>query len=71
MPKVRTRETETVRILLRGNKTEAMKKAGMTRGTFYNRIDRPGELKLSEIGPIAEANDLTDAEIVQIVRLWS
>ena len=71
MPKVRTRETETVRILLRGNKSEAMRKAGMTRGTFYNRVDHPGELKLSEIGPIAEANDLTDAEIAQIVRMWS
>ena len=71
MPKIRTPASITAWYLFRGNKTEAMRQTGMTRGTFYKRIDQPGELKLSELGPLAKANDLTDEQIVTIVRAWS
>ena len=71
MPHIRTPASITAWYLFRGNKTEAMRKAGMTRGTFYNRIDQPGEVKLKELGRLVEANDLTDEQIVTIVRAWS
>ena len=71
MPRIRTPAAITAWYLFRGNKTEAMRQAGMTRGTFYNRIDQPGELKLSELGPLVKTNELTDEQIVTIVRAWS
>ena len=71
MPHIRTPANITAWYLFRGNKTESMKAAGMTRGTFYNRIDQPGDLKLSELGPLVKANDLTDEQIATIVRAWS
>lgn len=71
MPRIRTPATLTAWYLFRGNKTEAIRQTGMTRGTFYNRIDHPGDLKLSELGPLVEANGLTDEQIVTIIRAWS
>lgn len=71
MPRMRTPATLTAWYLFRGNKSDTMRKTGITRKTFYNRIDHPGELKLSELGPLVEANELTDEQIVTIVRAWS
>lgn len=70
MPRIRTPATITAWYLFRGNKTEAMRKTGMTRRTFYNRVDHPGDLKLKELGPLAKVNDLTDEQIVKIIRAW-
>lgn len=70
MPRIRTPATITQWYLFRGNKTEAMRKTGMTRGTFYNRIDHPGDLRLKELGQLVKLNDLTDEQIVKIVRAW-
>lgn len=69
MPRV-TPEAKTRWYLFRGNKALLGRQAGMTRCTFYNRMERPGDLKLSELGPLVKANDLTDEEIAYIVRLW-
>lgn len=71
MPRIRTPDTLTAWYLFRGNKSDTMRRAGITRKTFYHRIDHPGDLKLSELGPLAAANGLTDEQIVTIVRAWS
>ena len=69
MPRV-TPESKTRWYLFRGNKTETARRTGIERGTLYNRIKKPGDVKLSELGPLAEANGLTDEQIVKIVRAW-
>lgn len=69
MPRV-TPESKTRWYLFRCNKAEAVRKTGITRGTLYNRIDHPGDVKLSELGPLVKVNDLTDEQIVKIVRAW-
>ena len=71
MPRIRTPATLTAWYLFRGNKAEAMRQTGMTNGTFYNRVDQPGELRLREFGPLAKLNELTDEQIATIVRAWS
>lgn len=71
MPRIRTPVTIAQWYLFRGNKTEAMRKTGMVRGTYYNREKAPGDLKLSELGPLVKVNDLTDEQIVKLVRAWS
>lgn len=70
MPRIRTPSTITSWYLFRCNKAEAVRKTGITKGTLYNRINRPGNVKLSELGPLAKVNDLTDEQIVKIVRAW-
>lgn len=47
-----------------------MRQTGMTRGTLYNRIGKPGDLKLSELGQLVKMNDLTDEQIVKLIRAW-
>lgn len=69
MPRV-TPDAETRWYLFRGNKTEIARKTGMTRETVYNRIKKPGDIKLTELGQLVAANDLTDEQIVKIVRAW-
>ena len=68
MPWIRTPANITVRKLFSGNQSEAMKRARMTNGTFYARKKHPGDIKLSELGPLAA--DLNDEEIIEIVRAW-
>jgi len=70
MPRIRTPATITQWYLFRVNKTEAAKKTGMPRGTLYRRLDHPGDLRLKELGQLVKLNDLTDEEIVTIVRAW-
>lgn len=69
MPRV-TPEAKTKWYLFRGNKTEIAKRTGITRETIYNRIKKPGDIKLSEFGQLVTINDLTDEQIINIVRAW-
>lgn len=69
MPRV-TPESKTKWYLFRCNKSEVMRQTGMTRGTLYNRIGKPGDLKLSELGQLVKMNDLTDEQIVKLIRAW-
>lgn len=70
MPRIRTPATITEWYLFRCKKSEVMRQTGMTRGTLYNRIDKPGNIKLSELGQLVKANELTDEQIAHIVRMW-
>ena len=70
MPRIQTPATITEWYLFRCNKSEVMRQTGMTRGTLYNRIGKPGDLKLSELGQLVKMNDLTDEQIVKLIRAW-
>lgn len=69
MPRV-TPEAKTRWYLFREKKTVLERKTGVKLRTIYNRIESPGEVRLSELGPLVKANDLTDEQIVKIVRAW-
>ena len=69
MPRIRTPATITEWYLLRGKRADIIQQAGMTKSIYYNRKENPGELRLHEFGPLAK--DLTDEQIVTIVRAWS
>lgn len=68
MPRIRTPATITEWYLLRGKRSDIIQKTGMTKSIYYSRKDNPGDLKLQEVGPLAK--DLTDEQIVEIVRAW-
>ena len=70
MPRIRTPATITQWYLFREKKTVLERKTGVKLRTIYNRIESPGEVRLSELGPLVKANDLTDEQIVKIVRAW-
>ena len=68
MPKIRTPD-ETARFyLFRGDKKRIAEASGMVRQTLYSRIQKPGMLRLDELSAICKYQELTDAEIIQIVR---
>ena len=69
MPRV-TPESKTRWYLLRGKKAEIARWLGVERGTIYKRIERPGELRLSELAILAKKNELTDEQIAHVVKLW-
>lgn len=69
MPRV-TPDAKTRWYLFRGNKTEMAKRTGIKRETIYNRIRKPGNIRLSELGQLVAVNDLTDEQIINIVRAW-
>ena len=75
MPRIRTRETETIRLLYNcPNKSEAARQAGMARGTFYNRHKTPKDVRkttIAEFGALVAYNNLDDEEIIKLVRMWS
>lgn len=70
MPRIRTPATITQWYLFREKKTVLERKTGVKVRTIYNRIDNPGDVRLSELGPLAKANNLTDEQIVKVVRAW-
>lgn len=69
MPRV-TPEAKTRWYLLRGNKSDLERQTGINRRTLYDRIEKPGNIKLSELGQLVKANELTDEQIAHIVRMW-
>lgn len=69
MPRV-TPEAKTKWYLFRGNKSDLERQTGIKRRTLYDRIEKPGNIKLSELGQLVKMNDLTDEQIVKIVRAW-
>lgn len=69
MPRV-TPEAKTKWYLFRGNKSDLERQTGIKRRTLYDRIEKPGNIKLSELGQLVKANDLTDEQIIKIVRAW-
>ena len=69
MPRLRTPAAITAKILFFGKQTDIRKRSGMSNGTYYNRKENPGKITLAELGTLAA--DLTDEEIVKLVRAWS
>ena len=55
---------------LRGNKAEIARRLGVVTKTVYNRINRPGDIRLTELAALAKMNDLTDEQIAHVVRMW-
>lgn len=70
MPHIRTPASIAVRYLYKGNQSELERKTGILRRTLFNRRKDPGMTTLKEFGALAEANDLTDGEIIEIVRAY-
>lgn len=56
------------RVLFGGNMSRLARETGLTRGLLIRRKQRPGDTTLAEFGLIAHSLDLTDAEIVALVR---
>ena len=69
MPRI-TPESKTKWYLFRGNKSDLERQTGIKRRTLYDRIEKPGNIKLSELGQLVKANELTDEQIAHIVRMW-
>ena len=69
MPRV-TPEAKTKWYLFRGNKSDLERQTGIKRRTLYDRIEKPENIKLSELGQLVKANELTDEQIAHIVRMW-
>lgn len=69
MPRV-TPESKTKWYLLRGKRAEIARWLGVDRRTIYNRLEKPGELRLSELAILAKKNELSDEQIAHIVKLW-
>lgn len=69
MPRV-TPAAKTRWYLLRGNKAEIARRLGVVTKTVYNRITRPGDIRLTELAALAKMNDLTDEQIAHVVRMW-
>ncbi len=69
MPRV-TPEAKTKWYLFRGNKSDLERQTGIKRRTLYDRIEKPGNIKLSELGQLVKMNDLTDEQIVKLIRAW-
>ena len=70
MPKVRTPDN-TARLYLfeKRNVAQITRMLGLgSRKSVYERIENPGNIKLKELGILAEK--LTDEEIVTVVRAY-
>ena len=68
MPRVRTPDDTARFYLFRGTRKKIAEAAGLPRQILYDRIKKPGQLKLDELSAICKYQDLTDAEIIRIIR---
>ena len=67
MPKLRTPDETARRLLYGGNKTSLIRNTGISKGTLYNRIERPGKTTLDELAELVREQALTAEELYQLV----
>lgn len=68
MPKLKTPDTQARHILFRASDSALARMTGACRQTMAKRKEKPGTLTLDELAALVEGQDITDEELVYVVR---